>query len=238
VAALRSIGADLPPIRVDDVESDEVIPRPWRRNRSTAPVRHTPLNHPHKEHLMATVTVNNGIDVQQLVQTIDAIKQDSALGQFTFRARSTWKDGTYNTGEIHGFTHAGAEDGTRTTPFTLEGDEPPVLLGKNRGPNAVELVLQALAFCYGVGYVANAAARGIEIESLEYEIEGDFDVRPFLGLDGPRPGFTAIRATGRVKSPNASREQLDELCQYVQDTSPVRDIIANATPVETTLQVV
>ena len=187
---------------------------------------------------MATVTVTNGIDVPQLLQTIDAIKQDPGLGQFTFRAQSTWKEGTYNIGSIQGFTHAGAEDATRTAPFALEGDEPPVLLGQNRGPNAVELVLQALAFCYGVGYIANAAARGIQVTYMEYEIEGDFDVRPFLGIDGPRPGFTAIRATGRVSSPNATPEQLEELCRYVQDTSPVRDIIANATPVETTLEVV
>jgi uncharacterized OsmC-like protein len=186
---------------------------------------------------MATVTVTNGIDVQQLVQTIEAIKQDTRLGEFTFRARSTWKDGTYNLGEIGAFTHAGKPDQTRSRAFNLEGDEPPVLLGENRGPNAIELVLQSLAFCYGVGFVANAAARGIQIDSMEYEIEGDFDVRPFLGLEGQRPGFTAIRATGRVSSSNASREQLEELCQYVQDTSPVRDIIANVTPVETTLEV-
>lgn len=186
---------------------------------------------------MATVTTTNGIDVEQLGQTIDHVRKDPELGAFTFRARSSWKGGTYNIGEIPSFTHAGSTDESRTRPFTLEGDEPPVLLGHNRGPNAVELTLQALAFCYGVGFVANAAARGIEIDSMEYEIEGDFDVRPFLGLDGPRPGLTAIRATGRVSSPNASREQLEELCQYVQDTSPVRDIIANPTPVETTLEV-
>ena len=96
---------------------------------------------------MATVMNTNGIDVGQLGQTVEAIKQDAGLGQFTFRARSTWKDGTYNVGEIPAFTHAGATDQTRSQPFTLEGDEPPVLLGENRGPNAVELVLQALAFC-------------------------------------------------------------------------------------------
>lgn len=186
---------------------------------------------------MATATITNGIDLQQLTQTVEHIKQEPAVGGFTFRARSTWKEGTWNIGEIAPFTHAGRVDDTRSGPFRLEGDEPPVLLGNNRGPNAVELVLQALAFCYAVGYAANAAARGIELSSMEYEVEGDFDVRPFLGLDGPRPGFTAIRATGRVSSPNATPEQLEELCQYVQDTSPVRDIIANATPVETTLEV-
>lgn len=185
-----------------------------------------------------TVTVRNGVNVDRLVQTIQAIEEDPSVGSFTFRARSVWKDGTYNTGEIGRFTHAGQEDESRQAPFVLEGDEPPVLLGSNRGPNAVELLLQALGFCYAVGYVANAAARGIEISSMEYEIEGDLDVRPFLGMDGPRPGFTEIRAKGRISSPNATREQLEELCRYVQDTSPVRDCLANPIPVTTTLEVV
>ncbi|MCZ2860798.1 OsmC family protein [Blastococcus sp. VKM Ac-2987] len=187
---------------------------------------------------MTTSTIDNGIDVHALTETIEAVKQDPSMGSFTFRARSRWQDGTYNTGEIHTFDQGGSEDRSRAAAFTLHGDEPPVLLGANRGPNAVELLLQALAFCYAVGYVANAAARGIEITRMEYEIEGDFDVRPFLGLDGPRPGFTVIRARGRVSSPNATREQLEELCRYVQDTSPVRDSLANAVPVETTLEVV
>jgi uncharacterized OsmC-like protein len=187
---------------------------------------------------MTTTTVRNGIDVEQLLATIDAVKQDAAVGTFTFRAQSHWKDGTHNLGSIDGFVHAGQEDDSRTSPFTLEGDEPPVLLGQNHGPNAVELVLQALGFCYAVGYVANAAAQGIEITRMDYEVEGDLDVRSFLGLDGPRPGFTEIRVTGRVSSPNATDDQLTQLCQYVQDTSPVRDIIANPVPVQTRLQVV
>ncbi len=185
-----------------------------------------------------TVTVRNGIDVDQLVATIKAVEDDPTVGTFTFKASSTWKDGTHNAGRIGRFVHAGQEDDSRTVPFELEGDEPPVLLGSNAGPNAVELLLQALGFCYAVGYVANAAAKGIEISSMEYELEGDIDLRSFLGLDGPRPGFTEIRAKSRVSSPNATEEQLAELCQYVQETSPVRDTLANGVPVRTTLEVV
>lgn len=187
---------------------------------------------------MSTSVVTNGIDVDQLVQTIEAVKEDPALGLFTFRASSSWEGGTHNLGSIGHFAHAGGEDQSRVAPFVLEGDEPPVLLGQNRGPNAVELVLQALAFCYAVGYAANAAARGIELTRMEYEVEGDFDVRSFVGLDGPRPGFTAIRARATVSSPNASAEQLQELCSYVQETSPVRDCLVAPVPVETTLDVV
>ena len=186
---------------------------------------------------MATVTVRNGIDVDQLVATIGAIKEQPSVSTFTFRAKTGWKDGTLNNGEIKDFVHNG-ERVERPQAFQLTGDEPPVLLGSNAGPNAVELLLAALGFCYAVGYVANAAARGIEISELRYEVEGDIDVQNFLGMTkDTRPGYSAIRARGFVRSPNATQEQLDELCQYVQDTSPVRDCLANAVPVTTTLEV-
>ncbi len=187
---------------------------------------------------MATVTVRNGINVDQLVGTIGAIRQDPKLATMTFRADTKWLMGTHSKTEIGPFAHAGKEDDSRQpAQFVLDGDEPPVLLGGNAGPNAVELCLAALGFCYAVGYAANAAARGIELSELSYQLEGDIDLHAFLGLERGRPGFTEIRCRGRVKSPNASLQQLEELCQYVQDTSPVRDILANAVPVKTDLEV-
>ncbi|MDQ6795181.1 MAG: OsmC family protein [Chloroflexota bacterium] len=186
---------------------------------------------------MATITARNGVNVDQLIATIGAIQQDPNVAAFTFKASSTWRSGGRNDGEIKDFVHAG-QPSVRPEAFRLIGDEPPVLLGSNEGPNAVELLLQALGFCYAVGYVYNAAARGIDISELRYEIEGDLDLRTFVGLEGPRAGFTAIRATSWVKSPNATTEQLEELCQYVQDTSPVRDCLANPILVTTDLIVV
>ena len=186
---------------------------------------------------MATITSRNGVDVDRLVATVGAVQGDPNLARFTFRARSSWETGGRNKGEIREFEHAGATASERPHAFELIGDEPPVLLGTNAGPNAVELVLQALAFCYAVGYAYNAAAKGIEIEELRYEVEGDLDLHRFLGLGGPRAGFSAIRARSWVRSPNATAAQLEELCQYVQDTSPVRDILADPVPVMTDLVV-
>ena len=188
---------------------------------------------------MATVTVRNGVDVSALLETIEAIKAKPELASFTFRARTIWQDGTSAAAEIGSFLHAGMQDETREQPFTLVGDEPPVLLGHNRGPNAVELLLAALGFCYSVGYVANAAARGIEIEEMSYEIEGDIDLRNFLGIsDDVRPGFGEIRAKATVRASGASEQELQELCTCVQDTSPVKDVLANAVPVKTTIEVI
>jgi uncharacterized OsmC-like protein len=187
---------------------------------------------------MATVTVRNGVDVQALLETIDAIKEKPDLAQFTFRASTAWDDGTHSTARIGSFLHASADDQSRTKAFTLDGDEPPVLLGHDRGPNAVELLLASLGFCYSVGYVANAAARGIELEEMEYELEGDIDLRNFLGISNEeRPGFTEIRVRARVKARGATDGELRELCSYVQETSPVRDVLANGVPVTTSIQV-
>ena len=186
---------------------------------------------------MATITTRNGVDVDRLVATVGAVQGNPKLAKFTFRARSSWEAGGRNKGEIREFEHAGAATTERPQGFELIGDEPPVLLGTNAGPNAVELVLQALAFCYAVGYAYNDAAKGIEIEELRYEVEGDLDLHRFLGLGGPRAGFSAIRAKSWVRSPNATAVQLEELCQYVQDTSPVRDILASPVPVTTDLVV-
>jgi uncharacterized OsmC-like protein len=206
-----------------------------RRDRRVMPSEHPVTD---KEDLMATVIARNGIDVDQLVATIDAIKEQPSISTFTFKATSRWEDGTLNHGEIGEFVHNG-ELVVRPQPFRLVGDEPPVLLGSNAGPNAVELLLAALGFCYAVGFVANAAARGIDISELRYEVEGDIDVQNFLGMTREtRPGFSAIRARAWVRSPNASARQLKQLCQYVQDTSPVRDCLANPVPIDTSLEVI
>lgn len=179
----------------------------------------------------ATVTMVNGVNVDQLVGTINVIKANPGLAHFKFRAENQWVNGGHSRTTIQSFYGAGQEDTSRTRPFILEGDEPPVLLGKNAGPNAVEAVLHALASCLAVGFVYNAAAQGIKIEQLDFALEGDLDLHAFLGLsDKVRPGYQNIKLTYRVKSA-APREKIVELCNYVQRTSPVLDIIRNPVPV-------
>ncbi len=186
---------------------------------------------------MATTTVRNGVDMDRLVQTIDAIKADAGVAAFTFRATTTWREGGASTGEISSFTHMGRET-KHSQAHMLRGDEPDVLLGMDSGPNAVELALAALGFCYSVGFAYNAAALGYELEELSYDVEGDLDLRNFVGIEeGPRPGFTQIRVKARAKARNATPAQLEELCRYVQRTSPVGDIISNPVPVEVSLAV-
>jgi uncharacterized OsmC-like protein len=185
---------------------------------------------------MSTTTedTRNGVNVTQLVETVGAIQNDPTLATFRFRAHNTWLGGGYSRTSIHGFWGAGQEDSSRTAPFTLDGDEPPVLLGHNRAPNAVETVLHALASCLAIGFAYNAAAQGIEVRSLEFDLEGELDLHGFLGLSQQtRAGYQGITVTYRVDA-DATPEQIDELCSYVQRTSPVLDIISNPVPVTVT----
>jgi uncharacterized OsmC-like protein len=184
---------------------------------------------------MSTKTKVNGVDLDQLTTTIDAIKNDPSLARFQFRAKTMWIDGGRSRTTIQDFYGAGQEDTSRQKPFELEGDEPPVLLGSNAGPNAVETVLHALASCLAVGVAYNAAAKGIDIKSLDFELEGDLDLHAFLGLsDDTRPGYENIKINYQIES-DASREEIEDLCTYVQKTSPVLDIIRNKVPVTVNL---
>ena len=79
-------------------------------------------------------------------------------------------------------------------------DEPCELGGANRYPNPQEHLLAALNACMTVGYVAQCAIRGIELESLEIETTGDIDLRGFLGLDDTiAPGYETMSYTVRIR---------------------------------------
>lgn len=171
--------------------------------------------------------VVNGVDVERLGATIQAIQQTPTLAASQFRAKNRWIMGGHNRSTIQGFYGAGQEDTTRTNPFVLDADEPPVLLGKDQGANPAEYVLHALAACLTTSLVYHAAARGIRLESVESHLEGDLDLQGFLGIsDKVRQGYKQIRAQFTVKS-DASPEQLQELTKY----SPVYDIVSNPVPV-------
>jgi uncharacterized OsmC-like protein len=171
--------------------------------------------------------VVNGVNVENLLASIYAFKQQPALGKFQFRATNKWITGAHNQSHIKGFYGAGQEDTQRTQTFVLDSDEPAVLHGSDRGASAGEVLLHALAACVTTSIVYHAAARGIRIEELESKLEGDVDVRGFTGVDpNVRKGYQNIRVTIRCKS-DASVEQLEELTKF----SPIWDTIANPVPV-------
>ena len=173
----------------------------------------------------------NGISLDQLHATVDAVTGQPELAQFEFQSETHWISGGRSETHIQSFYGAGQEDHSRTEPFTLVSDEPRVLLGTNAGPNAVELVLAALASCLSVGIAYNAAARGIQIRHLTLAIKGPIDVQAFLGLsEAVRPGYENLEVRYHIES-DASADQISALLAHVQKTSPVLDVIRQPVPV-------
>jgi uncharacterized OsmC-like protein len=182
-----------------------------------------------------SITIN-GVNVEELFKTVDAVKKTAAIAKFRFRADNTWLEGGHNRTSIRNFYGAGGEDTSRKTPFVLDADEPKVLLGTDRGANPVEYVLTALAGCLTTSLVYHAAARGIAVEEVESHLEGDLDLRGFLGLsEEVRNGYENIRVTFKIKA-DATEEQLRELVQLAQNRSPVFDIISHPVPVSVELR--
>lgn len=164
-----------------------------------------------------TVENMNGIDVPALKAFVDRVKNDPDQRMVSFKVRTEWKGQTKSITSISNYTLG---DKKYSRDFQIHADEPHELLGGNTAPNPQELLMAALNACMSVGYAANAAAIGIELERLEIETEGQLDLRGFLGLDSTvKPGYEEIHYTVVVKS-SAPQEKLEELHQSIMKTSP------------------
>lgn len=169
----------------------------------------------------------NGVDVAALFDTIDAIKADARIAKFNFRATNRWLGGDKNRTTIKDFTGASAEHRDNIQAFIVDNGEPDVLLGHDEAPNPVEWLLHALIGCMTTTTVYHAASRGIAIEAIDSEIEGDLDLRGFLGLSTDvRKGYSAVRVRMRVKT-KAEPATIKALTAM----SPVFDVVSRALPV-------
>jgi len=174
----------------------------------------------------------NGLDLAVLGKTIAAIEHDPDLARCTFRACNSWTGGTQNHTCLDDF-RAGKEEQQHYRMFELYSDEPPMLAGSDLAPNPVEHLLNALAGCMTTALVAHAAVRGIEIRSLESMVEGDIDLRGFLGLTpGVPKGCTAIRISFTVDTDDDNLDTLEKLLCY----SPVFCTVVNGTTFTIDLQ--
>ena len=175
--------------------------------------------------------IRNGVNVDTLFATLDAVKAQPELGRFQFRATNRWLGGAHNRSTIKEFYGAGQMDQTRTASWQFDAGEPPILLGTNQGPNPAEFLLHALAACLTTSLVYVAAARGVELDEVESTLEGDMDVRGALGLSDEVPNrYENIRVTFRIKS-DAPAEKLAQIVARAQQRSAVFDSVTNPVPV-------
>ena len=180
-------------------------------------------------------TVVNGVMVDDLVDTIEAVKATPAIAKFKFSVKNEWQGGSRNCSTARSF-YGATQSQSHPKPFVLQADEPTILLGKDTAANPVEHLLHALASCLTTSMVYHAAARGIHIQEIESSLEGDIDLHGFLDLDAKvRKGYQGIRVNFKIKA-DAPDEQLQQIAKLGSGYSPVFDSVTNGVPVSITAE--
>lgn len=178
--------------------------------------------------------VDNGVNVQALLDARAALSDAPEGAQFTWRATNQWLNGTHSSTTIESFDGLGGQQSHKKT-FTFSADHPEVFAAADEGPTPVEFVLIGLASCLTAGVAAVAQNRGIQLKTVDATVEGDMDILGILGGDPDvRNGFQGIRVAYEIDA-EASPEEIEALVTQSQRRSAVFDAITNPTNVTVTV---
>ena len=121
----------------------------------------------------------NGIDTAGLAGARDAIRAEPSAGIARYGVALDWKQGTQI--EARALTmQVGADRIERDFKWTV--DEPPQLLGQSMGPTPQEYLMSGVGACIMVGFVVNAAVKGVALRSVRITMGGSLDLAGFLNL--------------------------------------------------------
>jgi uncharacterized OsmC-like protein len=170
----------------------------------------------------------NGVDVERLRNTGEAMRSVPALAKFTFRVSNRWLKGGLNRTTINGFRGAGGEN--HRDGFVIDNAEPSLIAGHDEAPNPVEYLLHALVGCLTTTFVYHAAMQGVRVRAIESQVEGQVDLRSFLGVREDVPGgFEAVSVRFRV-SADCPDDELASLMDAARRRSPVANFVVRAVP--------
>ena len=156
----------------------------------------------------AEPTVVNGINVDDLFGLIEGVRREPAKGKTHWHVATTWQGQTRSRAQVESFEIGGERVPRR---FAIDIDEPHALGGSDRFANPQEHLIAALNACMTVGYVAQCAVRGITLESLAIDTDGEIDLRGFLGIDpAVPPGYENLSYTVRIRG-NGTEQQFAEV---------------------------
>jgi uncharacterized OsmC-like protein len=177
---------------------------------------------------MSEEKILNGVSITAVENLANDIKENPDLAKCKFRLKNKWINGGHNHSTVGDF-YGGNQENSHLKTLELDADEPLILAGTDLGPNPVEHLLNALTACLTTSLVYHAALRGIRIDELESELEGDLDLRGFMGLsDEVRKGYENIRVNFKVKTDAENLKRLKALSKL----SPVYDVTSNGTNVD------
>ena len=174
--------------------------------------------------------VDNGVNVQALLDAREALSGAPEAAQFQWRASCTWRTGTHSHSTVEGFSGLGAEQRHRTG-YEFDVDHPECFASADLGATPVEYVLVGLVGCLTAGIASVAQHRGIQLRSVKATIEGNMNVLGILGADPDvRNGFESITVRYDIDA-DATVDDLEALVAQAQKRSAVFDIVTNPTNV-------
>ena len=172
--------------------------------------------------------VDNGINLQALLDARVALTNEPDLAQFAWRASCTWEKGTHSYATIETFSGLGGEQSHRTE-FGYHVDHPQCFASEDHGPTPVEVVLVGLAGCLTAGVASVAQMRDIQLRSVTATLQGEMDLAGILGLDPTvRNGFGSIAVHFTIEA-DATPDDIEALVAQAQKRSAVYDILTNPT---------
>jgi uncharacterized OsmC-like protein len=180
---------------------------------------------------MTTIdSIDNGVNVQALLDAREALKASPEAAQFTWRSTTRWENGVHTTSTVKNFFGLGAEQNHKAEG-TFTADHPEVFAAEDHGITPIEYLLVGLGSCLTAGIASVAQNRGIQLRSVEATLEGAHDIRGILGADSDvRNGYNGIKVTFNIDA-DASREDIEALVAQSQKRSAVFDALTNPTDV-------
>jgi uncharacterized OsmC-like protein len=175
-------------------------------------------------------TIDNGVNVQALLDARDVLKGAPDAAQFTWRASSKWQGGVHSTTTIQNFFGLG-EEHSHKAETVLDADHPEVFAAEDAAITPIEYLLVGLTSCLTAGVASVAQNRGIQLRSVEATVEGHHDIRGILGADSDvRNGFNDIKITFNIDA-DATQQEIEGLVAQSQKRSAVFDALTNPTEV-------
>jgi uncharacterized OsmC-like protein len=176
-----------------------------------------------------STAIDNGVNVQALLDAREALAGAPEGAQFTWRASSKWQHGVHSTTTIQNYFGLGEEQ-SHKTETVLDADHPEVFAAEDNAITPIEYLLVGLASCLTAGVASVAQNRGIQLRSVEATVEGNHDIRGILGDADVRNGFNDIKVTFDIDA-DASKEEIEALLAQSQKRSAVFDALTNPTEI-------
>jgi uncharacterized OsmC-like protein len=180
--------------------------------------------------MTAIDSIDNGVNVQALLEAREVLKGAPEAAQFTWRSTTRWENGVHTTSTVKNFFGLGAEQ-THKAEASFTADHPEVFAAEDHGITPIEYLLVGLGSCLTAGIASVAQNRGIQLRSVEATLEGAHDIRGILGADSDvRNGYDGIKVTFDIDA-DASKEDIEALVAQSQKRSAVFDALTNPTDV-------